>query len=78
LLILGGDGSGVSVWKGVRIFNNEFIGEVGILWEDTTGAPVVAFIDNITLHPIPEPATTALLAVALLGLALVRGRRRGA
>ncbi len=36
--------------------------------------PIVAFIDNITFHPVPEPGTLALFGSALIGLA---GLRRG-
>lgn len=35
---------------------------------------VVAFIDNITFHPVPEPGTLALLTVGLVVLLI--GRRR--
>jgi PEP-CTERM motif len=32
--------------------------------------------DHMTLHAIPEPATLALLALGLLGVAVIRARRR--
>lgn len=44
---------------------------VGIRW-----AEFVGFIDNITFHPIPEPATLALLGLGLGGLAGLRRPRR--
>ena len=56
--------------------------EVGFFWgfegfESPPGKllpPVVAFIDNITFHPVPEPGTLALLAVSLGTLAMYRRR----
>ncbi len=53
--------------------------ELGFFWgfespPDILLPPVVAFIDNITFHPVPEPGTLALLAVSLA--ALVIGRHR--
>ena len=33
---------------------------------------MVALIDNITFHPIPEPSSVALLVLGLVGLALGR------
>ena len=38
--------------------------------------PVVAFIDNITFHPVPEPGSLALLAFSL-GAILIAQRRIG-
>ena len=32
------------------------------------------FIDNITFHPVPEPATLVLLGLGLVGLAVLRRR----
>ncbi len=42
--------------------------------EATPAPAIVAFIDNITFHPVPEPGMLALLALGLT--ALVIGRRR--
>ncbi len=36
--------------------------------------PFVAFIDNITFHPVPEPGTLALLAFGLATLVIARRR----
>ncbi len=55
--------------------------DVGFVWGFPTSeifhelpTPIVAFIDNITFHPVPEPSSLALLAFGLG--ALVIGRRR--
>jgi hypothetical protein len=37
----------------------------------------VSAIDNITVTPIPEPETVALMSLGLAGLAVARRRRRG-
>ncbi len=60
-----------------RLFTG--VHELGFFWgfespPDVLVPPVVAFIDNITFHPVPEPSTLAFFAVALG--ALVIGRRR--
>jgi hypothetical protein len=34
------------------------------------------FIDNITFHAVPEPATAVLLGLGLVALAALRRRRR--
>ncbi len=51
---------------------------VGFFWgfdsESVSLPPIVAFIDNITFHPVPEPSTLALLAFGLAALA-VRDKR---
>ncbi len=36
--------------------------------------PLVAFIDNITFHPVPEPGTLGLLAASLAALMIYRRR----
>ncbi len=36
--------------------------------------PIVAFIDNITFHPVPEPGTLTLLAGSLVALVIARRR----
>jgi hypothetical protein len=59
-------------------FPLERVLEIGIWWEGIDGTEPedqLAFIDNITLTPIPEPSTLLLCTVGLGALALV-GRRR--
>jgi hypothetical protein len=36
--------------------------------------PAVAFIDNITLHSVPEAASVVLLGLGLIGLAAAKTR----
>ncbi len=72
--------------RAVDVSTRTGVWSVGILWnhsiivvspfpiEIPTPPPVVAFIDNITFHPVPEPGTLALLAVSLAALGI--GRRR--
>jgi len=55
------------------------MGHVEITWENSlpnVGHPsVVAFIDNITFHPVPEPSTLGLLTMTLAALLIARRRR---
>ena len=53
--------------------------ELGFFWgfespPDVLLPPIVAFIDNITFHPVPEPGTLTLLAVSLVALGMYRLR----
>ena len=63
------DVSSLTGVRGVRI-------SWGTLLPDTTDGPAlsVAFIDNVALHPIPEPTTRVLLGLGLIGLAVFRRR----
>ncbi len=51
---------------------------ISIIWFGTRTAPsptaLVAFIDNITFHPVPEPGTLGLLAGSLVALVIARRR----
>jgi hypothetical protein len=50
---------------------------IGVFWADALGAeraPIVAFIDNITFHPVPEPTALVLLSLGLAWLAVLRRR----
>ncbi len=63
----------VGLFPGVR--------ELGFFWgfespPDVLLPPVVAFIDNITFHPVPEPSNLVLLAFSL-GAILIAQRRIG-
>ncbi len=40
--------------------------------EPTALPPIVAFIDNVTFHPVPEPGTLGLLAGSLVALVIAR------
>ena len=39
---------------------------------ERSATEVLAFIDNITFHPVPEPGTLTLLALSLAALLIVR------
>ena len=51
---------------------------VQIVWDNPLNPDkfpsTVAFIDNITFHPVPEPSTWALLALSLAVLVTARHR----
>ena len=47
---------------------------VHITWFTSLPSFTVAFIDNITFHPVPEPSTLALLGVSLTVLGIYRCR----
>jgi hypothetical protein len=59
--------------KGFSIPDNESFYRLGlIVGSDGTGGPIV-HLDNITIQPVPEPASLAMLGLG--GLALLRRRR---
>ncbi len=77
-LIVDGSGSLVPVRRGVVLENNTFMQFIQIGFPVVQGEippePLVAFIDNITFHPVPEPGTLALLAGSLMALVIARRR----
>ena len=63
---------------GVVLENNTFMQFIQIGFPVGQGEippePLVAFIVNITFHPVPEPGTLALLAGSLMALVIARRR----
>ncbi len=53
--------------------------DVGFVWGFPTSEvvnelppPIVAFIDNITFHPVPEPSSWLLLSLGIAGMVMIR------
>ncbi len=63
------------VWSVHILWNHSIIVVSPFPIEIPTPPPVVAFIDNITFHPVPEPGTLVLLVFGLS--ATIIGCRRG-
>ena len=77
-LTIAGSGSVVPVLRRVALVNNvltDFI-EIGfpVVQGGVRPEPPIAFIDNITFHPVPEPGTLGLLAGSLAALVIARCR----
>ncbi len=70
------EGGGFQVFKGIDLIENTGVIFIGVPTLPFGAPPisVVAFIDNITFHPVPEPSTLALLAVCLAALMIYRRR----
>jgi hypothetical protein len=56
------------------LMTNVFHPEIRLLLSDDASA--LAYIDNVALRSIPEPASLALLALGLLGLGCARPRKQ--
>jgi hypothetical protein len=72
--LVDGEGISVSVRQILDLIENVFIPSIVIEWVDVSDAPLIAFIDNITFHAVPEAASGVLLALGLIGLAAARIR----
>ncbi len=63
--------------RGVDVSSITGIRNVGFFWGFESGyeppPTSVAFIDNITFHPVPEPSTQGLLASSFAALVIARG-----
>ena len=79
-LIIDGSGSVVPVRLSSNLVNNMFIDiiVIGFLPVFPFGSvepfpeQVVAFIDNITFHPVPESSSWLLLSLGIAGMVMVR------
>ncbi len=64
--------------RGFDVSSINGVSTIGFAWgfdfESVSSPPLVAFIDNITFHPVPEPGTLTLLAVGLAALGVYRRR----
>ncbi len=62
--------------RGVDVSSINGVGIIGFAWgfefESVPPQTIVAFIDNITFHPVPEPSTLGLLIVSLAALVITR------
>ncbi len=74
-LIIDGSGS-ASASQGVCLINNTFVDcvSIGFLQLVIGMEPALAFIDNITFHPVPEPSSLVLLAFSLGAILIARQR----
>jgi len=65
--------------RGYDVSSFTGVGTVGVTWRIESGSnppdPIIAFIDNITFHPVPEPSTLGLAALGLVALLIARRRR---
>ncbi len=64
--------------RGVDVSAINGVSIIGFAWgfvsESEPPPTMVAFIDNITFHPVPEPSSLALLAFGLVALVIARRR----
>ncbi len=69
------EGSGVFVVRGIGLIANASAIFIGVNILPATGPPpppMVAFIDNITFHPVPEPSSWLLLSLGIAGVVMIR------
>jgi hypothetical protein len=70
---------GVGAWQAQTMnFTATAISEVLSFLANGTpnGKPPIAFLDGVSVNPVPEPGALALMGVGLLGVSLARLRRR--
>jgi hypothetical protein len=70
---------GVGAWQAQTMnFTATAVSEVLSFLANGTpdGEPPIAFLDGVTVNPVPEPGALALMGVGLLGVSLARLRRR--
>ena len=62
--------------RGYDVSSFTGVGTVGVTWRIESGSnppdPIVASIDNITFHPVPEPSSWLLLSLGIAGVVMIR------
>ena len=77
-LSIDGSGSVIPVLRGIDLIENTFFITINIGFPNIQGlpspGPVIAFIDNITFHPVPESSSWLYLSLGIAGLVMPRGK----